>query len=454
MKVTEQKVLRFIKENNLIVESDRILIAISGGPDSVFLLHFLNKFRRKYKIDIAAVHINHLLRGKDSQRDELFCKAICDELSIPFFFHRVNVKKYAELNKFSLEVAGRKIRYQYFEKLLNRIDYTKVVTAHNSDDNLETVLLNLVKGTGIKGVAGIPVKRDKIIRPVLCLSKQEILDYLEENKFEYRVDLSNYSDEFERNYLRNNVIPLVQKNLNPSVKESVLNSSLNLQRFNLFIDEQLKKLKSIVKVEKDSQISFSLNDVIKIDEFLFAQLIKEVVDENFNSKTEFEDIKKVISLTKRQAGKTEELSNSLLAVREREVIIVRKNNNVTESISITLKVGDKVQVLNNKFSIEDIAKSKITIGKNKNIEFIAADKIKNDFIIRNWKAGDKFYPIGLRGTKKVSDYLTDAKIDLLERNKQLVLTNNGKIVWLIGKRLDDRYKITSQTKKVLKLCLN
>lgn len=454
MKVTEQKVLRFIKENNLIVESDRILIAISGGPDSVFLLHFLNKFRRKYKIDIAAVHINHLLRGKDSQRDELFCKAICDELSIPFFFHRVNVKKYAELNKFSLEVAGRKIRYQYFEKLLNRIDYTKVVTAHNSDDNLETVLLNLVKGTGIKGVAGIPVKRDKIIRPVLCLSKQEILDYLEENKFEYRVDLSNYSDEFERNYLRNNVIPLVQKNLNPSVKESVLNSSLNLQRFNLFIDEQLKKLKSIVKVEKDSQISFSLNDVIKIDEFLFAQLIKEIVDENFNSKTEFEDIKKVISLTKRQAGKTEELSNSLLAVREREVIIVRKNNNVTESISITLKVGDKVQVLNNKFSIEDIAKSKITIGKNKNIEFIAADKIKNDFIIRNWKAGDKFYPIGLRGTKKVSDYLTDAKIDLLERNKQLVLTNNGKIVWLIGKRLDDRYKITSQTKKVLKLCLN
>lgn len=454
MKVTEQKVLRFIKENNLIVESDRILIAISGGPDSVFLLHFLNKFRRKYKIDIAAVHINHLLRGKDSQRDELFCKAICDELSIPFFFHRVNVKKYARLNKFSLEVAGRKIRYQYFEKLLNRIDYTKVVTAHNSDDNLETVLLNLVKGTGIKGVAGIPVKRDKIIRPVLCLSKQEILDYLEENKFEYRVDLSNYSDEFERNYLRNNVIPLVQKNLNPSVKESVLNSSLNLQRFNLFIDEQLKKLKSIVKVEKDSQISFSLNDVIKIDEFLFAQLIKEVVDENFNSKTEFEDIKKVISLIKRQAGKTEELSNSLLAVREREVIIVRKNNNVTESISITLKVGDKVQVLNNKFSIKDIAKSKITIGKNKNIEFIAADKIKNDFIIRNWKAGDKFYPIGLRGTKKVSDYLTDAKIDLLERNKQLVLTNNGKIVWLIGKRLDDRYKITSQTKKVLKLCLN
>ena len=159
MKATEQKVLRFIKENELLSSGEKILIALSGGPDSVFLLHFLNKFKKKFKIELGAAHINHRLRGKDSERDELFCKVICAELSIPFYLLRKDIKSYSKKNKFSLEVAGRKIRYEFFKKISKANKYNKIATAHNADDNAETVLLNLIKGTGIKGIAGIPVRR-------------------------------------------------------------------------------------------------------------------------------------------------------------------------------------------------------------------------------------------------------------------------------------------------------
>ena len=174
MKDIEQKVIRFIKENEILFSGEKILVALSGGPDSVFLLHFLNKYRKKFKIEIAAAHINHLLRGKDSERDELFCKAICEELSISFYCVRKNIKSYSKKNKISLETAGRKIRYDFFEKVSKKNKYNKIVTAHNADDNAETVLLNLIKGTGIKGIAGIPVRRNNIVRPILALTKKEI----------------------------------------------------------------------------------------------------------------------------------------------------------------------------------------------------------------------------------------------------------------------------------------
>lgn len=237
MKATEQKVLKFIKENDLISSGDKILIGLSGGPDSVFLLHFLNKYKKKFKIEIGVAHINHLLRGKESKKDNLFCEAICHELLIPFYHLSRNIKSYTKKYKTSLEVAGRKIRYEFFEKISSVNDYNKIATAHNSDDNVETVLINLVKGAGVKGIAGIPVRRKNIIRPVLSLTKKEILDYLEVNKFEYRIDKSNLTNEFERNYLRNEVIPLIHKNINPALSKTVLNTSLNLQRLNYWIEK-------------------------------------------------------------------------------------------------------------------------------------------------------------------------------------------------------------------------
>lgn len=453
MKATEQKVLRFIKENELLLSGEKVLVALSGGPDSVFLLHFLNKFKKKFKIEIGAAHINHLLRGKDSERDEQFCKAICDELSIPIYVHCQNIKVYSKKNKISLEAAGRKIRYNFFEKISKVNGYDKIVTAHNADDNTETVLLNLIKGTGLKGISGIPVKRNNIVRPILSLSKKEILDYLEKNKFEYRIDESNLSNDFERNFLRNEIVPLLQKNLNPSLSNSVLNTSLNLQRLNLWISEIVNDFKSNVSVKHKKSVSIPAELIKKSNEFITSYSIKEIIDENFLTKLESGDVKKILSLVKKQSGKSEELSENLIAQKERNEIIVKKKYISKKNDINKLIIGSSLKLDGKTFSIVEVDIDKIKINNNKNEEYISAEKLDKDFIIRRWKTGDKFFPIGMQGTKKISDYLNDLKINSFEKAEQLILENRGRIVWVIGKRLDDRFKLTSKTKKVLKLCL-
>lgn len=454
MNATEQKVIRFISENNLILSGDRILIGLSGGPDSVFLLHFLNKFQKKFRIEIGAAHVNHLLRGKESDRDELFCKTICREISIPFFSIRKKVKSYSLKHKISLEAAGRKIRYDFFEKISNQHRYNKIATAHNADDNTETVLLNLIKGAGLKGISGIPIKRKNIIRPILALSKNEILNYLGNNLFEYRTDSSNLSNEYERNFLRNEIIPLIQKNINPAITNSVLNTSINLQRLNAGLSEISANLKSKIKVIPGVKVSIPVGFMVDENEFISSYLIKEIVDENFSVKFESNDIKKILLLVNKTSGKSEELSSKLVGYRERDKIIIKKKSADLTPEKKIISVGDKIKINGRVFSILKYKFEKVQLSSSKNIEYISADKLKDNFIIRNWRKGDKFYPIGMKGSKKVSDYLSDIKVNSFEKKDQLVLENDGKIVWIIGQRLDDRFKLKSNSKKVLKLCLD
>lgn len=451
MNATEQKVLRFIKENDLIKTNDKILIALSGGPDSIFVLHFFNKYKNKFKIELSAVHINHLLRGQESDRDEMFCEAVCKELVIPFYSYRKNVKALAKRKNLSIELAAREVRYSAFQKLAKENKSDKIVTAHTANDNIETVFLNLIKGAGLNGIAGIPVKRGNIIRPILCLTKTEILNYLESNQFEYRIDQSNLSNEFERNFLRNEIIPLISK-LNPSLDKAILNTSVNLQGL---INE--------LNLDKDeTDLRFIRNEFVKIPITYFAKknkkislhLLKNVLDQNFGVKFQSTDIKKITSLIDNQAGKSEELSASLVALRSRNEILIKQKTEKPKLISKEIKAGEKVKIGNKTLSIEKINPVNIKIIIDSNIEFISADNLQSVFQIRNWKDGDKFNPIGMKGTKKVSDYLNDIKMDSFEKKNQLVLLNNNKIVWIIGKRLDDNFKITSTTKKALKLIIS
>ncbi|MEO8399554.1 MAG: tRNA lysidine(34) synthetase TilS [Ignavibacteriaceae bacterium] len=212
MKKIEQKVLKFIDEKNLISKNDIVLVALSGGPDSVFLLYFLNKFKKRFQISIGVFHLNHKLRGKNSDDDLIFCKNLSDKMKIDFLSSAKNIKQFAKENKISIEEAGRKIRYEELHRIAEKNNYNKIATAHIADDNTETVLLNLIKGTGLKGISGIPIKRGNIIRPILILTKKEILEYLHYYEIDYRVDESNLSIDYERNFLRSEVIPLIKKN--------------------------------------------------------------------------------------------------------------------------------------------------------------------------------------------------------------------------------------------------
>jgi tRNA(Ile)-lysidine synthase len=455
MKKTEQKVLKFIDDNSLIQKGNKILVSLSGGPDSVFLLYFLKKYQKKFSISLYAFHLNHLLRGKDASLDEDFCKQLCSSLNIPFFSVRKNVKQYAHKKKISIEEAGRILRYSELSKLLKKISFDYVATAHNCDDNAETVLLNLIKGTGLKGISGIPLKRDNIIRPILVLPKHEILKYLDLKKIKFRIDSSNFQADLERNYIRNVLLPLIRNKLNPSAENAIFNSSQNFKSLYIYL---LNSTNEVFKdiIIKDSALNIPLNKLLQLNDDLLTFSLKEIVERNFFANLMFKDISSLKSLISKQTGRSINLSSSLTAYKERDHLIIKKNKDsgLPENRNIMINIGEERTFGNFTFSIKTAEVAAITPGKDKTREFISADNIMGSkFVIRNWQNGDKFFPLGMKGTKKISDFLNESKIESNKKKDQLLLLNGKKIVWVIGYRLDDRFKITKNTKNYLVICL-
>jgi|YelNatPaOPRAMG01_1025707.scaffolds.fasta_scaffold00642_4 tRNA(Ile)-lysidine synthase len=453
MEKIEQKILKFIKDKNLIEKKDNILVALSGGPDSVALLCFLNKFKEKLKIELGAIHINHLIRGKDAYEDEEFCKNLCLTLNIKFFLVRKKVKLFASKNKISIEQAGRKIRYDQFVKTATKYGFNKIATAHNSSDNIETIFLNLIKGTGLNGITGIPVKRENIIRPFLQVSKEEIFRYIKENSLIYRLDASNFSNHYERNFLRNEIIPAIKQRLNPDIENSFINSSDIFQNAVSLINKSVKiASENTVKYDGES-VKFFIKELIKYDKALYGFLFKNVLEGKYKFQFSYNDINKIISLLNKEAGKKEELSGKHLAIRDRDEIVIfpfSKENNLEQ---INIKPGEIIKLKNKFLSIKEIKILPKTFSGSKYKEYISAEKIEGNFLLRQWEKGDRFNPLGLNGTKNVSDFLNEQKIPSSEKKKQLVLLNNNKIVWVVGLRLDERFKITNKTKKAYELWL-
>ena len=455
IKSTEQKVVKFILNKKLIDAGDSILVALSGGADSVFLLEFLLKYKRRFNLDIAAFHLNHKLRGKEANIDEQFCKNLTAQKKIPFFSTSKNVRLFAKRNRMSLEEAGRELRYSELLKIAKTNNYTKIATAHNADDNAETVLLNLIKGTGIKGLSGIPERRQKIIRPILVLSKKEILDYLNNKKIKYRTDSSNVENNYQRNYLRNEIIPLIKDKLNPQFDTAVFRTSGIIRGYSSLIDEQINSaVKKTVSYQRQKLI-INLKQLKETDVRLYGDILRKSVKKYFNEELESNNISDLLKLIKAQTGSEIKFSNKIVAVKERDsIIIYLKKREMKNVKQVEIKIGEEKQFEDKSVSISVFNRNKLNFCSTINKEYISQDNIKSRFILRRWKNGDRFYPLGMKNSKKLSDFLTEQKVRSLEKKGQLVLTNAGKIVWVVGIRIDERYKISAKTKKVLELCLN
>ncbi|HSW55126.1 MAG TPA: tRNA lysidine(34) synthetase TilS [Ignavibacteriaceae bacterium] len=451
-KTIEQKAFKFIDEYHLIEKGDKILVALSGGADSIFLLSFLIKFKKRFGIEVAAFHLNHKLRGKSADTDEKFCSDFCKQNKIKFICVKKDVKSYAKKLKVSVEEAGREIRYLELNKAAEKIGCTKIATAHNASDNVETILLNFVKGAGIKGLSGIPVGRDNIIRPILCLSSYEIRKYLKANKIPFRIDESNLDSDYERNFLRNEIIPKLKARLNPRVEEKISNTSKIISEINSFIEKLVEQLShEAVKLE-GKVLRINTKKISKLDKSFLSIFLKSVVENNFNIELSSENIYALVDLVNSQAGKEVHLKENIIASKERnELIIGRKPSVKFEKAFHKIKVGQSLRIDGKIISISEVNRKMFKFTPNKCVEFIAADGFSNVFEIRRWKDGDKFQPIGMKGTKKISDFLADQKISSSRKKEHLVLTNSGKIVWVIGFRIDERFKVISKTKKILKL---
>lgn len=453
MKKIEQKVIHFISQHKLIKQNDRVLIALSGGPDSVFALYFFNKYRNKYKIELTAVHFNHQLRGEESETDQMFCEQLCSKLNIPLYSFLLDVKNYSKENKLSIEEAARILRYQNLEETANKIKCNKIVTAHNLTDNTETVLINFFSGTGLSGFAGIPIKRDKIIRPFLCLTKDEILDYLNYYKIDYRIDSSNLTNDFKRNIIRNEILPIIRQKINPQADSAIFRSTKVLENISELIESHIKELINKYARIREGAIFIKSTVIKKVNDGILGEIIKQLLKENYKHHFDYNDFTKLKSLFEKQPGKIINLSSTLKAIKERNGIKIFTSPKEEENPIFYLRIGERIKVDGKTIGIDLVKNQKPKLrfyksNKTKNVEYISADKFKLDeiFILRKWKSGDKFIPLGMKNPKKVSDFLTDIKIKSSEKKDIFVLTNKDKIVWVIGLRIDERFKIISSKK--------
>ena len=452
MKKIEQKVIKFIDANELIQNNEKILVALSGGPDSVFLLHFLIKFRRRFKIKIlAAFHLNHSLRGNQADEDEEFCRLLCKKLKIEFVSAKKNVKSFASKNKISVEEAGRILRYKELEKYRKKKSFDKIATAHISNDNSETVLLNLIKGTGINGISGIPFKRGNIIRPVLGITKKEVLEYLNYNKINFRIDPTNLVSGYERNFLRNEIIPLIEKRLNPQFDQAVFKSSGNFKKIRNYLQNNFAEIFNTICKTKSGFLEIDLDKFGIIDEAIRGEFLRFAVKSKFNSEINSKDVINLFQLFDKQTGRKIDISGSLIAIREQNAVVISDKKEEKIFNPLRIKIGERVSINNETLTIRKSVRRNIKFERNSSREFISADNLSNEFIVRRWQNGDKFYPFGLNGSKKISDYLNEIKIRSSQKRNQLLLTNSGNVVWVIGRRIDDRYKILRNTKKVVEL---
>lgn len=448
MKKTEEKIIRFIETNRLIEKGERVLVAFSGGPDSVFALHFLKKFQQKYSIELSAVHFNHGLRGKEADEDQKFASEFCSNLGVTFYSSKLNVKKLAKEKKLSIEEAARKLRYQYLEKLNKQNSFDKIVTAHNLTDNTETVLMNLLSGTSASGLSGIPSQRGNIIRPILCVTKQEILSYLEKNRISFRIDSSNLSDDFKRNFIRNRILPLLRGKINPLLDEAVFRSTSNLKSQLIHLEKGMNYFLHEFSDLKENGFFIRLK-IIDVFGEIPGEFLKLFLERNFAYEFKHDDYEKINALAKNQNGKKINLSGGIGVYKESGILLFQKEKENFAG-QAEINVGGRVKIGGRTFGI-DVADTEENLSGKKAYELISADGLDENFLLRTWKHGDIFKPLGFKGAKKVSDFLTDAKIPASVKKEQIVLVNRNKIVWVAGLRISDEVKITNKTKRVYKL---
>jgi len=426
-----------IETNFPFLANKKVLLAISGGIDSVVLFHL---FKAIPNINIYLAHCNFKLRDKESNLDEEFVRKFTQISSNQIFTKSFETENFAKEHKLSTQIAARKLRYEWFNELVSEHKLDYIATAHHADDNLETFLINFTRGTGLKGLTGIPEINGNIIRPLLPFSRKEIEEFAKENNISWREDASNASDKYVRNKLRHHVLPIL-KEINPNVFESFSNTINHIKEANSIIEE------SIADFSKNAIIKEG--DILKIDIKVLqetgnpkAYLYQILNEYNFS---EWNDVNEILSA---QSGKFV-VSKTHRLVKDRDFLILTE-----------LKIGNKSEVFfiqKNETSITEpislkLSKSDSNTKEDKHTIFVDEDNLQFPLILRKWKNGDVIYPSGMKGKKKVSKYFKDEKFSLVDKENTWLLCNgNDAIIWIINHRKDSRFQVSEKTKNILKL---
>lgn len=454
----KKKVSEYIRKRGLLKPEGHYLVALSGGSDSVCLLLLL----KQLGYSIEAIHCNFHLRGEESDRDESFCRQLCDEQQIKLHLVHFDTQAYAQLHKVSIEMAARQLRYRHFAQLCHDAEFQGVCVAHHQDDVAETVLMNLVRGTGIKGLSGIKPLQSMsfqlngqddstfqlpIIRPMLCVSRVEITDFLNQTGQTYVTDSTNLIPDVQRNKIRLQVLPLLRE-INPSVSRNIVETAENLAFADEYLDERVEQdicgmFDEITLMAAPNTFSIPVSRVNS--EYLLYRMLNPY---GFTSA----QIKQIYSRLDASTG-TEYYSDTHILVFDRGRLLIEKTRKIPfREMRIpeegTYMISDGVKIKIERMPLEE----GFQIPSASDVIALDADKLQMPLTLRLAKEGDRFIPFGMKGSKLVSDFLTNEKLSLLEKRRQLVIADStDKILWIVSRRPDNRFRITDTTQTILRI---
>ena len=424
------------EKHKFFTQHDKLLVAVSGGIDSMVLLDLL----ANGKFNVSVAHCNFKLRDADSDEDEKFVADTCNKLGFECFTKSFGTKKYATDNSISTQMAARELRYNWFDMLMKEHRFDYLITAHHLNDSLETSIFNFTKGTGVAGLRGIKIKKGNIVRPLLEFTKSHIVQYANDNEIRWREDVSNDSTKYKRNLIRRKVIPVL-KEINPSLESSFQVTSRRLRSLESMLQKQVEKFEADIVIEGDHL--YIEKKAFQNQEWIVLETVLKVYGFNHDHLQNALDIldDDVIS------GKQFESETHLMNIDRKHVIISPKIENEDLIIEINEEETASLNDVNVRCELSD----DLSFSTDNKVAKLDYDLIKFPLRLRYWREGDRFQPLGMRGKKKLSDFMIDAKIPLNLKKRVMVLLSENKIVWVVGHRIDDRFKITSKTKKAISL---
>lgn len=448
-----------IINKKLIIDGDNILIALSGGPDSVFLFHNLRKLKDIISFNLYASHINHMYRGKDAMHDEEFVRDLCQKYGVRLFVKRKNAAEYARELKVTEEEAGRVLRYGFFNENLSQIGGGKIALAHNLNDQAETVLQRLIRGTGIDGLSAMSFQKGNLIRPMLNVSRDEIMAYLHENNYQYCIDITNSQDIYGRNKIRLNLIPYLEKNFSPNIQATLCRMAEAMERDKKIIEKYIDiKFKELLKDRSGSKLVLDLNLLRALDVGERGRIIRRGIEELKGNtvNVEMKHIDNAISLMDAgKTGKKIDLTGGFTIEISYDNFIINKRLDKVPEFEYNIALNEITHIKEvNKTLLARVFEAGTETWEDiedKDSFCVDFDLVKGSLTVRNRRPGDSITPCGMEGSKKVKDVFIDLKIPKEERDSRLIVADDENIIWLEGYRINDKYKINESTKKILKI---
>lgn len=445
----------YCRRRRLIDERDKVVVAVSGGVDSVVLLDLLARERSILGLDLILGHFNHQLRGAESDGDEAFVLDRARHYGIEAYVERANTAEIARQKGRGVQETARQLRYSFLEQLLLSSGFTAIATAHNADDNAETILFNLFRGSGVAGLAGIPVYRhdNRVVRPLLFAPRAEIEEYAGAEEIPFRTDSSNANDHYTRNLIRHKILPVVREHINPGFVAALHRSAELFRELEVFLTAHARRsLEFVIIRSSEDEVHLSIPR-LRSHPVLVQQYIILLVAENVaHRRLDHEAVSAVLGLTEGLTGAWIQIAERHVVFRDRDALVLRTTQAFRE-FRMVVQTNQRYRLDEFLFATETMERRPGFSFAANGTEYVDADLLKeNELVLRTWREGDAFVPLGMKNKKKISDFFVDAKIPLFEKRSFPVLeTRTGDIVWLCGQRIDDRFKVTESTRRVLRM---